>query len=117
MSSLEPLDKKLTVEAEDSELPGLEQNIEKLKMEGNKNYRDGLYKEALDVYSAAIDISRGTTVFNVLLLTNRASAYIKLHQLDDALKDANEYISRFPDCWKGYARKAPQEEMICRSRK
>ena len=87
MSSFEPLDKKLTVEAEDSELPGLEQNFEKLKMEGNKNYRDGLYKEALDAYSAAIDISRGTTVFNVLLLTNRASAYIKLHQLEDEFTD------------------------------
>ena len=106
MSSLQPLDEKPTVEAEDSELPGLEQNIERLKMEGNKNFRDGLYKEAVDVYSAAIDMSRGTAVFNALLLTNRASAYIKLHQLDDALKDANEYISRFPDCWKGYAKKA-----------
>jgi len=45
-------------------------------------------------------------LYNTLLLTNPASTYIKLKQLDDALKDGNEYISRFPDCWKGYARKA-----------
>ncbi|CAB4021803.1 Stress-induced-phospho 1 [Paramuricea clavata] len=108
MSSLEPLDQKPT------ESPDLEQDIDKLRSEGNRNFNNGLYKEALDAYSAAIDMSRGTTVFNALLLTNRASAYIKLHQLDDALRDANEYISRFPDCWKGYARKAlALDEKVC----
>ena len=106
LSSLERLDKRPRVETEVSELRDLEQNIENLRLEGNKKFRDGLYKEAADAYSAAIDMSRGTTAFNALLLTNRASVYIKLNQLDDALKDANEYISRFPDCWKGYARKA-----------
>ncbi len=106
LSSLERLDEKPKVEAEVSELRDLEQNIEKLRLDGNKKFKDGLYKEATDAYSAAIDMSRGTTAFNALLLTNRASVYIKLNQLDDALKDANEYISRFPDCWKGYARKA-----------
>jgi tetratricopeptide (TPR) repeat protein/GTPase SAR1 family protein len=107
MSSLEPLDEKPTVVApEDSESLDLKQNIEKLRLEGNKYFSDGLYKEAVDAYSAAIDMSRGKTAFNALLLTNRASAYTKLNQLDDALRDANEYISRFPDCWKGYARKA-----------
>ena len=106
MSSLERLDEKPRVKAEVSELRDLVQNIEKLRLEGNEKFKDGLYKEAADAYSAAIDMSRGTTAFNALLLTNRASVYIKLNQLDGALKDANEYISRFPDCWKGYARKA-----------
>ena len=106
LSFLERLDEKPRVKAEVSELRDLEQNIEKRRLDGNKKFKDGLYKEAVDAYSAAIDMSRGTTAFNALLLTNRASVYIKLNQLDDALKDANEYISRFPDCWKGYARKA-----------
>ena len=106
LSSLERLDENPRVKAEVSELHDLEHNIEKLRLDGNKKFKDGLYKEAADAYSAAIDMSRGTTAFNALLLTNRASVYIKLNQLDDALKDANEYISRFPDCWKGYARKA-----------
>ena len=106
MSSLEALNDKPRVIPEVSELRDLEQNIEKLRLDGNTKFKDGLYKEAVVSYSAAIDMSRGTTAFNALLLTNRASAYIQLKQLDDALKDANEYISRFPDCWKGYARKA-----------
>ena len=106
LSSLEPVSDKPKVIPEVSELRDLEQNIEKLRLDGNTKFKDGLYKEAVVSYSAAIDMSRGTTAFSALLLTNRASAYIKLKQLDEALKDANEYISRFPDCWKGYARKA-----------
>ena len=106
MSSLEPLNDTPRVIPKDFELRDLKQNIKKLRLDGNTKFKAGLYKEAVVSYSAAIDMSRGTTVFNPLLLTNRASAYIMLKQLGDALKDANEYISRFPDCWKGYARKA-----------
>ena len=103
ISSVEPLGKK--PQARD-ELRQLEQDVEELKLQGNKSFKDGLYKEAVDAYSAAIDMSKGTPAFNPLLLTNRATAYIKLNQKDAALKDANEYIVRFPGCWKGYARKA-----------
>jgi hypothetical protein len=39
-------------------------------------------------------MGKNTPAFNPLLLTNRATAYIKLNQRDAALKDANEYISR-----------------------
>ena len=106
MNSLESLDEKPSAVAKDSGFCELEKNVEKHRLEGNKSFKHGQYKEAVDAYSTAIDMSRGTPVFNALLLTNRASAYIKLNKLDDALKDANEYISRFPDCWKGYARKA-----------
>ena len=106
MSSLEALDEKPKVVTEGPDSRVLKENIEKLRLEGNKNFKDGLYQEAVEVYSTAIDMSKGTPAFNPLLFTNRASAYIKLNQCDAALKDANEYILRFPDCWKGYARKA-----------
>jgi parallel beta-helix repeat protein len=106
MRSLEPLDEKPSDQAEGSDSRELAQKVEKLRLGGNKSYKDGHYKEAVGAYSTAINMSRGTPAFDPLLLTNRASAYIKLNQRDGALKDANEYISRFPDCWKGYARKA-----------
>ena len=104
--SLEFLDQKPNVNGEDSESHDLKQKVEGLKSEGNEKFKHGHFKEAVDAYSAAIDKSRGTSAFDPLLLTNRASAYIKLSQPDHALKDANEYIARLPDCWKGYARKA-----------
>ena len=106
MSSVEALDEKPRVVTEGLDLQELKEKVEKLRLEGNKNFKDGLYQEAVEAYSAGIDMSKGTPAFDPLLFTNRASAYIKLNQCDAALKDANEYILRFPDCWKGYARKA-----------
>ena len=106
MSSLEALNEKPRVVTEGPYLQELKEKVEKLRLEGNKNFKDGLYQEAVEAYSAAIDMSKDTPAFDALLFTNRASAYIKLNQCDAALKDANEYILRFPDCWKGYARKA-----------
>ena len=65
------------------------------------------FTEALDAYSSAINLAQDfKDVFNPLLLTNRATVYIKLEQYEEALKDANDYITRRPDCWRGYARKA-----------
>jgi parallel beta-helix repeat protein len=86
----------------------LEEKIEKLKLDGNKSFKEGRYKEALGAYSSAINLAQdhNNAFFNPLLLTNRATVYIKLKQFEDALKDANDYITRRPDCWKGYARKA-----------
>ena len=106
MSSLEALDEKPRVVTQGPDLQELKEKVEKLRLKGNKNFKDGLYQQAVEAYSAAIDMSKDTPAFDPLLFTNRASAYIKLNQFDSGLKDANEYILRFPDCWKGYARKA-----------
>ncbi len=85
----------------------LEKKIEELKLDGNKSFKEGHYKEALDAYSSAIKLAPDcNNAFNPLLLTNRATVYIKLEQYEDALKDANDYITRRPECWRGYARKA-----------
>ncbi len=104
-ASLQPLTGAPDPEASSSEL---EEKIEKLKLDGNKSFRDDRYKEALDAYSSAINLAQDCdyNAFNPLLLTNRATVYIKLKQYEDALKDANDYITRRPDCWRGYARKA-----------
>ena len=80
---------------------------EKLKLDGDKSFKEGRYKEALGAYNSAIDFAKKcNNAFNPLLLTNRATVYIKLEQYEDALKDANDYITRRPYCWRGYARKA-----------
>ena len=76
--SLEFLDQKPNVNGEDSESHDLKQKVEGLKSEGNEKFKHGHFREAVDAYSAAIDKSRGTSAFDPLLLTNRASAYIKI---------------------------------------
>jgi tetratricopeptide (TPR) repeat protein len=83
----------------------LEEKIEKLKLDGFgiKIFKEGRYKEALDAYSSAIDLAQKcNNAFNCFLLTNRATVCIKLEHYEDA----NEYITRRPDYWRGYARKA-----------
>jgi parallel beta-helix repeat protein len=89
------------------DLDDLKQNIEELRREGKKSFNENRYIEALDAYSSAIDLAQDcNSAFDPLLLTNRATVFIKLGQYEDALKDANDYITRRPDCWRGYARKA-----------
>ncbi len=104
-ASLQPLTGAPDPEASISEL---EERIEKLKLDGNKSFKENRYKESLDAYSSAIKLAQDCNynAFNPLLLTNRATVYIKLGRYEDALKDANDYVTRCPNCWRGYARKA-----------
>ena len=98
---------------ETSELPSaasdldIEKTIVILGLDGDRNFKEGRYDEALNEYSSAIGFAQDCyNAFNPLLLTKRAKVYIKLGQYEDALNDANDYIRRCPDCWEGYAWKA-----------
>ena len=83
------------------------EQLDEMRKKGNDLFKKGLYNDALKMYSDAIDMSKENTIpLDVTLLSNRASAYLKLGQYDEALQDAEEYILQRPKCWKGYARKA-----------
>ncbi len=82
------------------------ENLEEMRIKGNDLFKNGSYNDALKMYCDAIDMSRNTAYFDVRLLSNRASAYLKLGQYEEALQDAEEYILQRPKCWRGYARKA-----------
>ncbi|CAB4035158.1 Stress-induced-phospho 1, partial [Paramuricea clavata] len=82
------------------------EQLEEMRMKGNDLFKNGFYNDALKIYSEVIDISKNTAFFDVMLLSNRASVYLKLGQYDEALQDAEEYILQRPKCWRGYAKKA-----------
>ena len=106
-ASLQPLTDKPAPVASGFVLGDLAENVKKLKMVGNKHFKECRYKEALDAYTSAINLARNCKhACNPLSLTNRATVYIKLEQYEKALEDANDYITRCPNCWRGYARKA-----------
>jgi hypothetical protein len=85
----------------------LDKKIDKFELGGNKAFKEGLFEEALDAYSSTINLAQDCNKpFDPLLLTNRSMVYIKLEQWENALKDANDYITRRPYCWRGYALKA-----------
>ena len=103
---LQPLSDKPASVASDV-VSDFAEKVEKLKINGNKHFKEYRFTEALDAYSSAINLAQDfKDVFNPLLLINRATVYIKLEQYEEALKDANDYITRRPDCWRGYTRKA-----------
>ena len=77
-----------------------------LKEQGNDFFKEGNFEKAVETYSSAITLTDSTSSFDPTLLSNRASAFIRLEKFEDALRDAELYISHRPDCCKGYARKA-----------
>ena len=92
---------------EASDVVPLVSDVVPAMLDANRAFEQGFYDEALNAYSSAIRFAQDCyNAFNPLLLTNRAKVYIKLGQYEDALKDANDYIRRCPDCWEGYAWKA-----------
>ena len=93
----DPLDS--SAEAEDME-------IDKLREKGNELFREGHFKEAVEVYSSVINRKENLESLDPRLFSNRASAYLRLQLYENALEDAKAYIARSPKCWKGYARKA-----------
>lgn len=81
------------------------EQLEEMRIKGNVFFKNDAYVNALRMYSDAIDKSKNNpALFDARLLSNRASVYLKRY--DEALQDAEEYISKCPKCWKGYARKA-----------
>jgi hypothetical protein len=86
---------------------GFDRKIDKFELDGNKASKEGFFEEALDACSSTINLAQDCNKpFDPLLLTKRSMVYIKLEQWENALKDANDYISRRPYCWRGYALKA-----------
>jgi parallel beta-helix repeat protein len=84
----------------------IKSEIEKMRLEGNKLFMESNFHEAIEIYSSCINRSKGRDSFDPKLLSNRASAYLRLKQYNNALNDAEEYITYSPECWRGYARRA-----------
>ncbi len=82
------------------------EQLKEMRIRGNDLFNNGSYNDALKMYCDAIDVSKNTAYFDIRLLSNRASVYLKLGQYEEALRDAEEYILQRPKCWRGYARKA-----------
>ena len=81
-------------------------SISHLKEQGNAYFRKSNFQKAVEIYTSAIKLTNRVSCFDPTLLSNRASAFIRLKNFEDGLKDAENYILHCPNCWKGYARKA-----------
>jgi parallel beta-helix repeat protein len=84
----------------------MKSEIEEMRLKGNNLFKESNFQEAKKIYSSCIDRSQRTDSFDPKLLSNRASAYLRLKQFNNALNDAEEYMKYSPECWRGYAKKA-----------
>ena len=67
-------------------------------MEGNEALKKGDAKEAIKLYSQAIEV----TPENHVLYSNRCAAYMKLEEFDHALEDAETTVKINPQWTKVY---------------
>ena len=101
-SSQPPVDKQKLSTFEDQQIA----DIDVLRLQGNAFFKSECFKEAIDSYTKAMELSKGTNTMDPRLLNNRATAHLKLGNFDKCLQDSDEYIQIMPNCWKGYTRKA-----------
>eukprot|EP00933_Yihiella_yeosuensis_P083664 TRINITY_DN9791_c0_g1_i1.p1 TRINITY_DN9791_c0_g1~~TRINITY_DN9791_c0_g1_i1.p1 ORF type:complete len:342 (+),score=109.47 TRINITY_DN9791_c0_g1_i1:50-1075(+) len=84
-------------------------NADVLKKKGNDKIKDGTkssLKEAIEFYSAGIDLKCNDHVLNAQLYSNRAHARILLRQFVEAVDDCRKAIAEDPNNMKAYWRGA-----------
>jgi DnaJ family protein C protein 7 len=72
------------------------QKLDRTKEEGNTHFKAGRLQEAVDVYTAALEIDPTNKGTNSKILNNRAMCYTKLKQWDDVIKDCDQAIKLDP---------------------
>ena len=72
-----------------------------LNMRGNNCFKENNFKNAVDLFTQAIELNPTATYF-----VNRSTANRKLNQFGCALDDATKAIDIDPKYYKGYSRRA-----------
>ncbi|KAH9898940.1 hypothetical protein F4778DRAFT_741659 [Xylariomycetidae sp. FL2044] len=82
------------------------QKLDRMKEEGNKDYKIGKWQSAFDKYSSALDVDPSNRGINAKLLQNRALCRLKLKQYTEAITDCERAISLDPQYMKARKTKA-----------
>ncbi|EAA27447.1 hypothetical protein GE21DRAFT_4466 [Neurospora crassa] len=82
------------------------QKLDRMKGEGNDEYKAGRWQKALEKYTAALEIDPSNKGTNSKILQNRALCYTKLKQFDEAIADCERAISLDPSYLKARKTKA-----------
>eukprot|EP00906_Rhabdomonas_costata_P031835 RCo044919 len=76
-----------------------------LKRDGNAAHQNGHFRQAIFLFSKALDLCVGPDV-DYVLFSNRSASYCLLGDYERALEDAEMVINLRPDWPKGFSRKA-----------
>jgi len=82
------------------------QKLDRMKEEGNSDYKAGRWENAIQKYSEALEIDPTNKGTNSKILQNRALCRIKLKLYDDAIADCDRALSLDPEYTKARKTKA-----------
>lgn len=82
------------------------QKLDRMKEEGNAEFKSGRYQAAILKYSGALEVDATNKGMNAKLLQNRAQCKIKLKQYDEAIADSDRAVSLDPGYTKARKTKA-----------
>ena len=82
------------------------QKLEKAKKDGTDAFAGGRYVEAIERFSDCLEIDKLNNSYNQTILFNRALAFLKLGQKDQALADLNAAIALNEDYVKAIVKRS-----------
>lgn len=82
------------------------QKLDRMKEDGNTAFKAGLHQEAIQKYTAALEIDPSNKSMNAKLLQNRAQCHIKLKEYTEAIADSERAIKLDPGYIKARKTKA-----------
>lgn len=82
------------------------QKLDRMKEEGNVEFKAGRFANAIEKYTAALEVDPLNHSINAKLLQNRAQCKIKLKQYDEAIADADRAVTLDPSYIKAKKTKA-----------
>ncbi|KAK8114369.1 tetratricopeptide [Apiospora kogelbergensis] len=82
------------------------QKLDRMKEEGNTDYKAGRWQAAFDKYSSALEVDPANRGTNAKLLQNRALCRLKLKQYNEAVADCDRAVSLDPQYIKARKTKA-----------
>ncbi|KAL7936326.1 hypothetical protein V8C35DRAFT_254669 [Trichoderma chlorosporum] len=82
------------------------QKLDRMKEEGNTEFKAGRWQAAIQKYSDALDIDPSNKSMNAKLLQNRAQCKIKLQLYEEAIADSDRAVSLDPSYTKARKTKA-----------
>jgi tetratricopeptide (TPR) repeat protein len=106
--------KTLYEKAEKSRKMGLS-SLEKIKENGDEKYKNGMFEEAISLYSKCIDQARASGNDQETLikaLSNRSACYKQLSNFDATIEDTSAVIDLEPDNVKALVRRAQAFEAV-----